>query len=81
MKSQVQVASTTRSQVRLLLSHPQVDPVFRWDHVCVSSTVWNLTMEAYMFTNHKEYAVVMMRSLKASEEEPVTIVLYCEVDF
>lgn len=83
MKSQVQVASTTTSQVRLLLPPPpHMGPLLRWDHLCVSPTVWNLSMESYVIhTNYKEYAVVMMRPLKASEEELTTVRLFCESGF
>ncbi|XP_056875607.1 protein AMBP [Takifugu flavidus] len=39
--------------------------------------VWNLSMESYVIhTNYKEYAVVMMRPLKAPEEELVTVRLF-----
>lgn len=56
--------------------------LLRWDHLCVSPTVWNLSMEAYVIhTNYKEYAVVMMRPLKAPEEELVTVRLFCESAF
>lgn len=39
-------------------------------------------MESYVIhTNYKEYAVVMMRPLKASEEELTTVRLFCESGF
>lgn len=85
MKSQVQVASPTTSQVRL---HPPPNPapspppLLRWGHLCVPPTVWNLSVESYVVhTNYKEYAVVMMRPLKAPEAELATVRLFCESAF
>ena len=41
-----------------------------------------MDMEVYVVdTNYDEYAVMMMRSLKPSEESAVAVRLYCELDF
>lgn len=61
---------------------PSPPPLLRWGHLCVPPTVWNLSVESYVVhTNYKEYAVVMMRPLKAPEAELATVRLFCESAF